>query len=473
MAATSTIAGSLVSTAGTAINAVGAVQQVNSLLGIGGPPGAASNIPNDDVSITVTPAGTGQQVSGWTRVRITRGVERLPGDFDIEMTEKYPGQVANMLVQPGFPCTVKIGPDLVITGYVDKVLPSIDPENHIIRITGRSKCQDLVDCSAIWPYGQISGCTALDIATKLAAPYNITVTPPPAGVTLPIVDQIQLIYTDTAIDIIDRSCKNSGLLYYDDENGNLVLSQVGTVAAASGFEQGTNVIRAAGTFTMDQRYQQMNVRVQSMGYLTDAGNQSSIVYSGPDSSGIADANVPRFRNKNLICDFGGIGLPWATLRWQWEVHRRFGRSFKIDVTIDSWRDSAGKLWTPNTTVKMNIPACRMNNVVYVISEVTFQRDEENGTTARIIAMPAEAYQVEPLKWIPVPVAEVGAPMATPGRANSATATSTSATPAVTATSPDTSDFTVPNPIPAANATPMSIENATKIINLYEPDGTVK
>ena len=123
----------------------------------------------DDLLLT---AG-GRQISGWTEVRVTRGVERCPSDFEIAMTELYPGEPLDVTVRPGDECQVVLGADLVLTGYVDRFVPSLGPSDHMIRITGRGKCQDLVDCAAEWPNGQISGASALGIAQKLAQPYGI------------------------------------------------------------------------------------------------------------------------------------------------------------------------------------------------------------------------------------------------------------------------------------------------------------
>ncbi|WP_422449499.1 phage baseplate assembly protein, partial [Thermoanaerobacterium sp. DL9XJH110] len=33
----------------------------------------------------------GRELSGWTEVRVTRGIERCPSDFQIGMTERFPG----------------------------------------------------------------------------------------------------------------------------------------------------------------------------------------------------------------------------------------------------------------------------------------------------------------------------------------------------------------------------------------------
>ena len=82
-------------------------------------------------------------ISGWESIRVTRGIERCPNDFEISMTERFPGEADGVVVKPGDPCTVKIGDDLVITGYIDRYHPSITPTGHTVRITGGGSVRTL------------------------------------------------------------------------------------------------------------------------------------------------------------------------------------------------------------------------------------------------------------------------------------------------------------------------------------------
>jgi hypothetical protein len=86
---------------------------------------------------------------GWQEVKVTRDCERVPASFDISATEKFPGlgQIDDVAISAGSPCTIKLGSDPVITGYVDRVVPTVDAGNHVLRIQGRSKLEDIVDCS--------------------------------------------------------------------------------------------------------------------------------------------------------------------------------------------------------------------------------------------------------------------------------------------------------------------------------------
>jgi prophage tail gpP-like protein len=344
----------------------------------------------DDITLAIG-ANT---ISGWDEIRVTRGVERCPNDFDLSLTERFPGEAQDLVVQQGDPCTVSIGGDLVITGYVDRFRPSISPEGHTIRVTGRGKCQDLVDCAAEWLNGQISGSSALQIAQNLAQPYGITVTATEADVG-PQIPQFNLIRGESAWEIIERVCRYRGLLAYELPDGSLFLTQVGTGSAASGFVQGVNVQTASAEYSMDQRFSEYVALLQSVdvfGDLGDGGNLLETAY---------DPGVPRHRQKVLIAEAGGGGADVCKQRALWEAARRAGRSNQIVLTTDSWRDAAGTLWTPNTTVTLDLSALKLPNYTWVIGAVTYKLDE-NGTTADLLIMPNSAFLPEPILLQPFP-----------------------------------------------------------------------
>lgn len=336
----------------------------------------------DDVSIIVA----NRQLSGWTEVRITRGVEQCPSSFDIAFTELFPGDATAFVVQAGDACQVKIGNDLVITGYVDRCIGGIGPSSHPLRITGRSKCADLVDCSAEWPNSQISGASALSIATKIAKPYGITV----SGLDGKTPPQFNFMLGETAFEIIERVTRNAGLLAYDEPDGNLVLAHVGSERAASGFTEGQNIEEATFTSSMDQRFSEYDVFLQSMDVLGDVGGGGNLV------ARIKDPNVKRNRKRFIIAEAGGGGLDISKARGNWDCARRAGRSTAVTLTADSWRDQAGALWRPNTLAPLSIPTLKLRDVVWAIGEVTYKRDGSNGNSVEATLMPPNAFLPEPI-----------------------------------------------------------------------------
>ncbi|HZR87898.1 MAG TPA: hypothetical protein VFB02_13900 [Bradyrhizobium sp.] len=332
-------------------------------------------------------------ISGWTEMRVTRGIERCPSDFEVALTERYPGQAQPAVINPGDSCTVTIGGDLVLTGYVDDYEPGYDAQGHTIRIRGRGKCQDLVDCSAEWPTGQISGASALAIAQKLASAYlNLTVTAPDPG---PAIPQFNLSLGQTAYEIIERICRYAGLLAYEGADGNLVLGAVGATKAASGAEEGQNVQSAVAPRSMRERYSEYDAFLMSAEVTGDVGYGGNLIGSAKDP------NVPRHRLKYIIAEAPAGGQDVAQKRATWEAARRAGRGNRVQVTVDSWRDSAGVLWTPNTLVPVNLPALKVTNETWTLGEVTYLRDGPLGTRAELTLMPPAAFMPEPILLLPV------------------------------------------------------------------------
>lgn len=339
---------------------------------------------NDDLTLQIS----GHAISGWTEIRVTRGIERLPSDFEIGLTELYPGELDNVVVSPGQPCTVLLGSELVITGYVDRFAPAFAEDRHAIRVTGRSKCEDLVDCAAEWPGGQINGANALAIAQKLAQPYGITVSSKVQN--LPPIVQFNLMLGESAFEVIERISRFSQLLAYDQPDGNLALAQVGTVSAASGMVEGQNVQEADVQYSADQRYSDYKAFLQSVDEFTDLGNNGNQLIDVPDP------NCPRHREMVIIAEGGqGAGIDVAKKRALWECARRAGRSKRARVVVDSWRDSAGNLWQPNTLVPVKLPSLKLNETM-CIGEVTYSRSDDRGTIAELILMPPAAFSPEPI-----------------------------------------------------------------------------
>lgn len=345
---------------------------------------------DDDLTLTIAD----RVMAGWTDIRVTRGIERCPSDFEIGLTELYPGDASAFVIQEGDPCQLKIGSDFVITGYVDRFIPSFSEGQHAIRVVGRSKCADLVDCAAEWPGGQISGSSVLGVAQKLAHPYDITVSAT-ADVGQPI-PQFNLNLGETPYDIIERICRYSALLAYDDTNGNLVLAQVGKTQAGSGFTQGDNVQAASIAYSMDQRFSNYEAFIQSMDVTSDLGDLGNLIAT------FIDPNVRRYRRRVIIAESGDSDFTVAKKRAAWEAVRRFGRSNQLHLTTDSWRDKGGQLWTPNTLARISLPRLKLQDANWIISEVTYSRNEESGTTADLVMMPPEAFYPQPILLQPAP-----------------------------------------------------------------------
>ena len=363
----------------------------------GPPPGAA-----DLLTLTVG----NQQLTGWQRVSVTRPLAAIPASFSIEVTERYPN-AADIDLKAGAPCTVTIGSDLVLTGYVDRYTSSISAAQHTIRVEGRSKSQDLVDCSAIVENTsagsaqtqglQILNGDAISIARKLAKPYGIEIQTTFAG-PLPTLPQLNIMLGETVWEIIDRVTRYSELIPYDLPDGSVVMfACVGTASMASGFRVGDNVEAADVMFSMDQRYSEYEGHVMSMMALgTDAGVNSPGV-----GKIIKDEEVPRFRKLYIISEQTMMGVPLAEKRRaQWpKSNRRWGQSFNFTVTTATvGATPPAACGEPNIKLAPIEPQGAEAGTDETLADsratVTYTRDE-GGQHARLSLFPPEAFTVEP------------------------------------------------------------------------------
>ncbi len=356
----------------------------------------ASTPPSDDVTVVIN----GQAYGGWQDVRISRGIERLPSDFDLRLTDIYAGEADALQIRPGDACVVKIGKSPVVTGYIDIVMPSIAPGVHEISISGRSKCADLVDCSAEWPGRQIPQASLLEIARKLAEPYGIQVDSLDGpGKTTPY---FSLSYGETPFEIIERLCRYSELLAYDDTDGNLLLARTSEQRAASGFREGVNVLSASATYSMHDRFSEYQCFPNAFNTLLELGDAGFLMSSQ------VDQGVTRHRVKHMISDGTGLGGPdVAKARAGWEASRRFGRSFAVRLTTDSWRDRAGALYEPNTKVPIDLASLKVTSRIWTISEVTYRKSSQ-GTLCDLLILPPQAFDVQPTAFQGGGAIELGA-----------------------------------------------------------------
>lgn len=294
---------------------------------------------------------------------------------------------------------VKIGPDTILTGFVDRYVASISANSHTVEIIGRSKGQDLADCAIAYPGNQVSGVTVQQLAETLAKPYGVTVSAPDgAGKTIP---QLNLMLGERVFEVIERVARWSRFLVYDDTAGNLVLARVGKEKHSSGFRQGANVQTAQATFAMDQRFSEYVAYIMSFSDTMLATAVGTAPGSGNQQGVAKDEGVPRFRRHVIISEQANEeGKLIALDRAKWEAARRFGRSQAITLTADSWRDSAGLLWQPNRRASVHLPALKITEAEWVISEVSYQRGGSDGTVASITLMPPQAFELEPTILLP-------------------------------------------------------------------------
>jgi prophage tail gpP-like protein len=88
---------------------------------------------------TFTLTVNGQRYEPWEKIRVTREIDHMATDLNIAVSERFLASMCDFPLGPFQECTVAIGSDPVLTGYIDNYLPEVEADRHAVRVTGCSK----------------------------------------------------------------------------------------------------------------------------------------------------------------------------------------------------------------------------------------------------------------------------------------------------------------------------------------------
>lgn len=378
---------------------------------------------------TVTLTVGGQEYGGWKSVRIGAGIERQARDFVLDVTDRWPGQTSiPRRIQPGDACQVFIGPDLVLTGYVDATPIKYDGKSVSVGVRGRSKTADLVDCCPIptgktvsanretWSdvvgpdgkkpnviappaksAGQWRNLKLEVIAAALAAPYGVRVIAETD--TGRVISDHQVQVGESVFESIDRMMRLRHVLSTDNERGDLVFIDVGSAGrAGTAIELGVNVM--AGSADLDYKgvFSQYIVKGQRAG--TDdafagdvseeegAASDTSTTTATGDTAASADARAKRMRIL-VIKQSGQADEGTCQDRADYERAHRAAKALQTSYTLSGWRQESGALWLPNQLVRVRDKLIGFETEM-VIAEAAWVLDDQ-GLRTEIRVGPPDGY----------------------------------------------------------------------------------
>ncbi|MCH7419639.1 phage baseplate assembly protein [Pseudomonas mosselii] len=334
----------------------------------------------------VTLSVNGLDYRGWKKVSISAGIERQARDFRLGVTWSWPGQVQEIPVRQGDRCEVRIGADLVLTGWVFSTPISYDAHSVERSVAGRSLTADLVDCSAVNKPGQWRGQSVQKIVQALAEPYEVRVLSEVVETTKLADHQIEP--GETAFESVDRLLTLSRLLSTDDARGRVVIIKPGSAGrAVDRLELGQNLLTGSAELDFSGVFSEYRVTGQRSGTDTDYGEKASEV-----KAGVTDPRASR-RRVLLIHESGQMTPELAQARANWERGSRVGKALTLRYKIQGWRQSTGALWVPNMIVRVVDPLIGIDRDM-LISEIEYVLDDA-GTVANIVVGPPDGFDPEP------------------------------------------------------------------------------
>lgn len=337
----------------------------------------------------------GKVHGGWTKVSVTRSLDAMAGSFELTLTWQWRNPADQFKpvmapVQQGEACTVDIGNERVITGYIDDWIPSYDEGSVTIAVIGRDKTADLVDCSVVHPSGQFNNQTLKQIADTVCQPFGIKViTETDIGAAFA---RVQIEQGETAHELLSRLARQRGVLLTSDTMGNLVITRASKVNVGTALVLGENIKAARGRFSHRDRFSQFTVKAvgASFGEKWDSTALSTV---GGIQAKVTDPDVRRYRPMVIINE-EITTAEGASKRGQWERQRSLGRSNMTEITVTGWRiPQTGKLWNINLLVRVKDAIQGLDDDL-LIKTIMFSEDDQ-GRLAVLNVVPPESMDIPP------------------------------------------------------------------------------
>jgi len=336
-------------------------------------------------SEVVTLRVNGQIHQGWQEVRITRGIERAAADFSLAMTTQF------FPVKAGDAAEIYIGPDRVLTGFVDDVEKQGDAERMRATVAGRSRSADAVDSSAVHRPGQWNGVKIERIAATLAQDCGVNVVTE-ADTGAPIIEY-RIQQCETVIAAIQRLCALRGLLASDDERGSLVLFRAangrsGAWASPIRFGGDGNAKAMTSRSSQRDRFHSYIVKGQQGGFDLDDPAQ----IAGPEATAI-DRGIRQNRRLVVMAETSA-DTGRCQDRAAWESAKRLAAGTRVEATVQGWRQMpGGPLWRANALSRVYSELHGIDADMLIV-EVSYAIGEQ-GTETRMSLAPSAAFELLP------------------------------------------------------------------------------
>lgn len=330
-----------------------------------------------DNSVLLTLGGL--DYGGWKSIEISADLERQFRSFKLGITWQWPGQVLPEPIKAGARCEVRIGCDLVLTGYVNKAPITYDGRQIALSVEGSSLTQDLVDCAAINRPSQWREQSVLSIVQALAAPYGV-------GVRSEIAETGKLrthsiVPGESVFQSIDRLLTLYRVFSTDDAEGRVVLAQPGSGGRAlEVLELGKNILSGNAPMDFSKVFSEYRVIGQHKGDDQKSGSAVSEVSGVAVGAGLGRKRV------TVISETAQLTSELAQKRADWESATRMGRALTTTYTVQGWRQANGALWRHNTLVRVIDPVLGFDQDL-LISKVTYTLSAQGSITTLQVAPP--------------------------------------------------------------------------------------
>jgi len=157
-----------------------------------------------------------RRYAGWENVTVTKSMQSIAHSFSMDIFNGDNLQILDddvvQILKDGKP---------FLTGYCDEIELGISDTKKPLKISGRSKTCDLIDCN-IENNKQYNKQTIVQIISDLVKPFGLSVS---TSLTIKALSVFNTKIGETYFDAINRLCKQTNTLPISDSIGNIIIVQ--------------------------------------------------------------------------------------------------------------------------------------------------------------------------------------------------------------------------------------------------------
>ena len=281
------------------------------------------------------------------------------------------------------------GDNVILTGFIDDILPAYDKGGHSIEVAGRDITEDLVDCSRAGDSNSWNNLSVRDIAAKLCAPHSISITVDDSANALASQREAWFSYNEgeKIVETLKRLCSNRGIQLLTNSIGRLLLTKLGSSRATDVLETGINI--EAGRLTSSNKERYSDYFTKGIGFAIPGKTVKDYVQPKGEAQ---DPVIQRYRPLVSISDtassFGGNN---DTAKW--EASLRAGKSRMYEYQVFGWLQSDGTPWDINMLVQVRDKVLGIDDE-FLIYAIQYSVSPDEGTASILYLCSPEKYKAE-------------------------------------------------------------------------------
>lgn len=315
----------------------------------------------------------GRQWTAFTRIAVTYSAKHAARAFQFTATDAEMSWDEAWYFMPGEEVTVIANGDLMLTGYIENMVPTFDKENHHIEVSGKSKAKDAIESSAEHDTGEFKNkkpseiCKALD---KFGIGYR-------SKAKEEIIEYFRLNPGELAHDAMMRACWKQGIRLMGEPDGGVTLVD-DVNGSNTALVEGVNILSASAMFNDSDQHSDYRF----LGHRTFHTKRKSYRIEAKEKN----SSVKRHRPKVIRGETDTTEAE-AKKRVAFQKEQANGRSIGAKIRTQGWHDDAGKPWLANGLVPVYSPKLKLDRIM-AISSVELSQDKSGSFSMLTLVLPS-------------------------------------------------------------------------------------